>query len=105
MPFRIKINADVWSPLSAKEKSKVTEILKNTSLIEEEDEIVGDNSVPVAAQGFLDNFKPSKQICKIGCETAATAAAAACTAGTSGIGLAACLAAAAAAREVCLDQC
>ncbi|PSB04604.1 hypothetical protein [Merismopedia glauca] len=105
MPFRIKINADVWSPLSAEEKSKVTEILKNTSLIEEGDEIVGDASVAVQAQGFLDNLNPGKKFCKIACDVAASAAAAACTAGTSGVALAACLAAAEVAREACRDAC
>jgi hypothetical protein len=107
MPFKIKINAEVWSPLSAEEKSKVTEILQNTSLIKEGDEIVGDDSVPVTAQGFLDKLNPGKKFCKISCDVAASAAAAAaaCTAGTSGVALAACLAAAEVARQACRDAC
>ncbi|BBH38927.1 MULTISPECIES: hypothetical protein [Microcystis] len=52
-------------------------------------------------QGIFDNI--GKDLCKIGCDTAV--AAAACSGLSGGVVIAACIPAAAAARELCRDAC
>lgn len=98
----IKINAKLFNALPIDEQNKITEIMKQTNLLDKEGSIVADPDAPDAeAQGFFDRFNP----CKIGCDVAASAAAAACTASTAGAGLAVCLAAATAAHQACRDAC
>ncbi|XHX79164.1 MAG: hypothetical protein RBJ76_04305 [Stenomitos frigidus ULC029] len=115
MSIKIKIDADIWTPLSVEEQNEITEILKSTKLLDEGDSIEASSS-PVLAdaqavvtdpQSFISDWwkKNKKTVCKASCDTAAAAAAAGCTGISSGIGVAACLAAAEAARQACRDAC
>ncbi len=102
----IKINAKLFNALPIDEQNKITEIMKQTNLLDKQGSIVADPDAPDAeAQGFLDKFIDKVNPCKIACDVAASAAAAACTASTAGAGLAVCLAAAAAAHEACKSSC
>lgn len=100
----IKINAKLFNALPIEDQSKITEIMKQTNLLDKQGSIVADSDAPDAqAQGFGDFIKGLSP-CKIACDVAASAAAA-CTAGTAGAGLAVCLAVAAAAHQACKESC
>ena len=102
----IKINAKLFNALPIEDQSKITEIMKQTNLLDKQGSIVADSEAPEAqAQGFFDDFIDRVNPCKIACDVGASAAAAACIAGTAGAGLAVCLAVAAAAHQACKDAC
>lgn len=102
----IKINAKLFNALPIEEQNKITEIMKQTNLLDKQGSIVADPDAPEAeAQGFFDKFIDRLDPCKVACDVAASAAAAACTAGTAGAGLAACLAAAEVAHQACRSSC
>lgn len=111
----IKLHPSIWDSVSDEDKDKVIKILKTTSALSQDGTITTDSNEPISSQGFGDWIKDvkdnigdvirAKATCQIGCDIVAAAAASACTASTAGVGLAACLAAAGAAQQVCRDQC
>lgn len=110
--IRIAIDADLFNAVSDEEKAKISSILKDTNLLTQDGTFEGEGTGVINAQAaiadpqsLIGDFKKKFNLCKIGCDVAASAAAAACTASTSGIGLAVCLAAADIAREACRDAC
>jgi hypothetical protein len=115
MPFKVKIDAEIWSPLSADEQNKIVEILKDSNLLDEDDSIevssspvlIDAQTVVADPQSWVSDWwrRNKKTICRASCDTAAAAAAAGCSTITSGLGVAACLAAAEAARQACKDAC
>ncbi|QWG70251.1 hypothetical protein EXW32_28125 (plasmid) [Bacillus mycoides] len=106
---KIKISEETWSQVHEDEKKKIHNILIEAGSIDKGDEIVGDTVIPAHKEDEdimtiswnIKKLHPPKDICKAACNVAA----AACTAGTEGIGLAACLAAANAAKDLCRDRC
>ncbi|MEB9613445.1 hypothetical protein P4J23_25980 [Bacillus cereus] len=105
---KIKISKETWSKVHEDEKKKIYNILIEAGSIDKEDEIVGDTAIPAHKEDediMTISWNPKKDLCKVACNVAAATAAAACTAGTEGIGLAACLAAANAAKDLCRDRC
>lgn len=103
----LKINKQQWDALSSEDQKAITDGLRSTGGLKIGDRIVGDPNVPL----FDENTKleplwnPIQDLCKAACDAAAVSAVAWCTANTAGIGLAACLAAAEAARQECRNRC
>lgn len=100
----IKVSADQWNSLSQDDKSRVETILKATTLLKENDHIVPDpqaSRVETPAQAG----QTESVFCEIACRTAQAAAVAACATIPEPITNAACIAAAIAAGEACLDEC
>lgn len=105
---KIKISEETWSQVHEDEKKKIHNILIEAGSIDKGDEIVGDTVIPAHKEDediMTISWNPKRDFCKSKCNVLAAAAAAACTAGTEGIGLAACLAAADAAKDLCRDRC
>lgn len=103
----IKVNKDQWGALGEDEQQKITKGLKGCGVIQESDTIVGSEQIsPFDKQTQLEPmWNPLQDLCKSACDVAAGGALAWCTANTVGIGLAACLAAAEAARQECKNHC
>jgi hypothetical protein len=103
----VKVNEGQWNSLPEDEQNRIREALVGTGAMRSEDVIVGDPNVPEFTGDTVMEpmWNPIKDICKAGCDIAAASAAAWCTANTAGLGLAACLAAAEAAREACRGRC
>ncbi len=103
----IKVNKEQWESVAPEEQTKITEGLRSTGIIRDEDFIVGDESVVEFDKDteFAPLSNPIKELCKAGCDIAAGSAIAWCTANTVGVGLAACLAAAEVARNECKKRC
>ena len=103
----IKVNKQQWDSLSEEDQRAITEGLRSTGGLSIGDQIVGDPNV----KPFDENtqlqpmWNPIKDLCKSACDIAAGSAVAWCTANTAGVGLAACLAAAEAARQECRNRC
>lgn len=109
MSIKIKIDADIWTPLSVEAQNEITEILKSTKLLNEGDSIEASSS-PVLADAQAIVADPQSWIkrfsfCKVGCDVAAATAAAACSAITVAGGAAACVVVAEVARQACRDAC
>jgi hypothetical protein len=106
--LKIQIDADLFSAISDEEKAKISKILETTNLADEgadlESSGVASGQAAIAdPQGIFDGI--GKDLCKIGCDTAAAAATAACSGLSGGVAIAACIAAAEAAREACRNAC
>lgn len=93
-----------WNNLSKDDQDKITDGLRQTRVLGSSDTI-SDSGAPTPAAHLQPQWNPGEDLCKIACDATAAAAAAWCTANTAGLGLAACLAAAERARELCRDQC
>ena len=103
----ILVNKGQWDAVSSEERSRITEALRSSGAIREEDSIVGSPDVEAFTEDtqMEPMWNPIREPCKAACDVAATAAAGWCTANTAGVGLAACLAAAEAARRECRKRC
>lgn len=103
----VKINAQQWNSVSKEEQQRIENALRETGALKAGDRIVGAEDVPpfTADTELAPMWNPIKDVCKVACDSAAAAAVAWCTANTAGVGLAACVAAAEAARQVCRDRC
>lgn len=105
----IRISDGLWSEVDKSEQEKILKIIKESGFFEDgvNVKIVGDTNISAEDKVTL-NIEVDRNEwfgCKIVCDTAAAAAAAACTTVSSGVGVAACIAAANAAREECRDRC
>jgi hypothetical protein len=94
----IPVNQNEWNALSAPDKQKITDIMKHLKLIDG-----GDRFVPDAAKAATV-VPAANPFCLAACDGLYAAAVSACAAYT-GPTLAACLAAATAAHEVCRSRC
>lgn len=97
----IEIKEALWNGVSDADKALITASLKKNRLLMDGDSIIGNPGIP--EEGFLDNFNPGIEFCRIGCDAAAAAAIAALT--LTGPALAAALVVIAAARQACRDSC
>ncbi|TBW46844.1 hypothetical protein EZI54_23105 [Marinobacter halodurans] len=103
----IAVNDKQWDAIDDSEKKRITDALIQNGALSPGDRIVGDPNQPP----FDENTKmepmwnPIKDICKAVCDTTAAGAIAWCTANTAGVALAACVAAAEAARRECKRRC
>jgi hypothetical protein len=97
----IEINEALWNSVSEADKAQITASLKKNRLLMGGDSITANPGIP--QEGFLDNFNPGKEFCRIGCDAAAAAAIASLT--LAGPALAVALVVIAAAREACRDSC
>jgi hypothetical protein len=104
---QITLNKAQWDAVPPEEQQRIIAGLKTTGALQQDDNI----DVSAEAPMFTENsviepmWNPIKDLCKVACDTAAAAGVAWCTANTAGIGLAACVAAAEAARRACRDRC
>lgn len=99
----IKVNAEDWSKLSEEDQDKILKIMRETTLLEEDEAIIPDKGTPSVAPGLLPN--PGKKFCEIACTTAEVAAIAACGTLSGGVAIALCIAAAQIAANECRDAC
>ena len=65
----IKINSDQWDQLSDEDKNQINAILRESNLLKDGDQIVGDPYTPL-----LISMGSSKVLCHAACETAAVVA-------------------------------
>ena len=103
----VGVNAVQWNALSDDEKSTITAAFREAKLIGADENLVADPAAPPyqsTSPEFM-GWDPLEDLCKKGCDIAATAAAGWCSANTAGVGLVACLAAAEAARKHCRKKC
>ena len=108
--IRIAIDADLFSAISPAEKETITAILKETNVLTQDGTFEGEGEVIANAQAVIADpqsalsrllKRQKRNLCRTGCDVAASAAAVACTAGTAGVGLVACLTAAAITGDAC----
>jgi hypothetical protein len=98
----LKVSAKVWSSVSEEDKVKITEIMRTTKLISEDDSFTPDASL-IKETPEVD---PLNIWCEIGCKAAYAAAVAACQSLIeTPPAYIACLIAAEVGKEVCLDEC
>jgi hypothetical protein len=97
----IGVNARVWSSVSEEDKARITEIIRTTKLISEDDSFAPD--------ALLTRKTPEVQLlgiwCELACKSAYVAAVAACQALIETPPYALCLLAAEAGKEVWLGEC
>lgn len=103
----ILVNNQQWDSLSKDEQKEIVKGLRSTGAIKIGDRIVGDPNVPPFDKNtqLEPMWNPIEDLCKAACDVAAASGAAWCTANTAGVALAACLAAAEAARRECRNRC
>jgi len=103
----VKVNKGQWDAVSSADQKAIIDGLRKTGALQSGDRIVTDpNVAPFDENTQMEPmWNPIKDLCKVACDTAAAAGVAWCTANTAGVALAACIAAAEAARNVCRDRC
>ena len=103
----VAVNQTQWNAVSASDQTRIVNGLRQSGALKSNDRIVGDPNAPelTASTTLQPLWNPLDDLCKVACDVAAAAGLAWCTANTAGVGLAACIAAAEAARNLCKDQC
>ena len=110
----IKINAGQWEELSEDEKKEIHAILKESELIQEGDQVVGDPNIPVfdptaPIQLFTTSIQPMSvenvTACEQRCDDAAIIARALCVKIPNGLGKVVCLTAVELGRSLCKSRC
>jgi hypothetical protein len=98
----LNVSAEVWSSVSEQDKAKITEIMRTTKLISDDDSFVPDASLTRTTP----EVEPLNIWCEIGCKTDYAAAVVACQALIeTPPAYVACLIAAEVGKDVCLDEC
>lgn len=107
----LKVNEAQWTALTKKQQDEIFQGLLSTGALKAEDRIVADPQSAEFGEGTVMEpmWNPINDLvkgpCKALCDATAAAAGAWCAANTGGVALAACMAAADAARRECRKRC
>lgn len=97
----VQVNEAEWNRLSDSDKEKIIKIIGGYF----HQEIVADPSQPVPAALLSTELEFSNPFCRAACRITFETATAACLLLTEPLAVVACIGAAQAAKDICLDEC
>lgn len=94
-----------WDTLTEDEKAEISDGLKASGLLKDNDTLANDPSKSLPTGPIAEGWDPIGDICRAGCDAVAATAFAWCVANTAGTGYLVCVAAAESARKECRRRC
>jgi hypothetical protein len=104
----IRLNEEQWNSLSDDQQSEIIQIMRDTGLLRDRDEIIPDPDAPSVSMLRLPEVSAGRikeVLCKTACTAAEAAAITACAHLIEPLAVAACIAAAHALGEECRRRC